>query len=439
MVLAALCDRKHYLRLGSLIPTQLFPPELRVVREAIDKYWAKDKRSPQLQRMVLPTFVRRLAGNKWTTLEPFLNDVLQVEVTDGVVLHVQDFVQQASLRNLVVHVAESLDRGTVDPERVLSAARSIAVSGYDDERIARHDTYTGGYKLYIETGCISTGLPTLDEALYGGIRPGELAIAIAPYNKGKTAWLVHQGAEAALAGVSVLHISKEIPEWQVMLRYDQHLANMTMVEIMEHEREARKLVVSKLKKTGGSFQVLDYSHKLLSPTQVEELVERHKPGLLILDYADLLSVGSDEGLRFELRRIYEELRRIARATQTPIWTASQATREASKTGIFTGSDVAEDISKMNTCDAAICLQQTEAQSMAQEMRIVLDKTRLPKPGAVRSVRVVCDFDHQSFREREVEIDVTPVESPATPRTRYAVASTPRRPRAHVNGNGSYLG
>ena len=100
--------------------------------------------------------------------------------------------------------------------------------------------------------------------------------------------------------------------------------------------------------------------------------------------------------RFDLGMVYRELRRVASAGHLPIWTASQATREASRTGLFRGSDIAEDISKLHTADIAICLNQTDSQKDDERMTLVLDKSRisLGMPDLVVSM----DFQTMTMKE-----------------------------------------
>ena len=53
-----------------------------------------------------------------------------------------------------------------------------------------------------------------------------------------------------------------------------------------------------------------------------------KPGLIIIDYADIMrSTRQYDSLRHELKLIYEELRNLAMELGIPVWTASQANRE----------------------------------------------------------------------------------------------------------------
>ena len=58
------------------------------------------------------------------------------------------------------------------------------------------------------------------------------------------------------------------------------------------------------------------------------------PSLIIIDYADIMrSSRRFDSLRHELKLIYEELRNLAMDLNVPIWTASQANRDAANADV----------------------------------------------------------------------------------------------------------
>jgi replicative DNA helicase len=301
------------------------------------------------------------------------------------------FVEKEGQRRWALEILEDSDRGkTVKVERTLNRLRNLSSCFGPKIRGHEFSKDTPDYGHHLNATRVSTGMGQVDYALHGGLGGGDLGVLLAPWGAGKTTALVHLGAGAAQSGKRVLHVSLEIPAWQVDCRYIQRLGNITLDEVMRD----RKRVASIKSKLKGEVVIRDYSHQRITPEFIEGMVQDDDKGydLILVDYAALCrSTRNIEGRRFEIGDIFTELRRVASSCNVPIWTAHQATREASKSGDITGNDVSEDISVSQTCDVLICIMKN---------KWLIDKTRLPREGAERLIRVESDFDHQSYKEVE---------------------------------------
>jgi len=105
-----------------------------------------------------------------------------------------------------------------------------------------------------------------------------------------------------------------------------------------------------------------------------EMSQRIVPDLLLVDYADLMSVGTRD-YRHELSTLYKDLRGLAVERNIAVATASQANRESSGKKFITGRGVAEDFSKIATADVVITYNRTEAEMRLGTARLYVDKGR----------------------------------------------------------------
>jgi hypothetical protein len=390
----------------------VLPPELKEVRLAIDDYWSQRKAKVTPDDIVphnsLRVIVRRRMGpSKWgafaTLFEQFLLLPIDLDpATERAAGHIFS-------RDLLGHLANGILRdnsnggGTNIPE-IIQYLRKVSSSFNGDRKELTYLEADQDYWSSVYDGRVSSGFPGLDLALGGGLGGGELGVVIGPPGGGKTTLLINIGAVSVLAGLKVLHLSMELNKVQVLMRYDMRFSGETKESLQanpKYIKAARKASVV----NGGGLTILDMSHSVVTPSLLESILEsQDKVDMVLVDYADLMrsdrylhgTGGSDIGRRFELGEIYRDLRRLAAALEIPVWTASQANREASKKGIYTSLDIGEDISKMHTADVGICMLQTDQMEAENRMVLLLDKTRMGKSNLNIPVRV--NFETATFWE-----------------------------------------
>lgn len=248
-----------------------------------------------------------------------------------------------------------------------------------------------------QTGRVPVGVGRVDDALDGGLGPGELGILIAPSGGGKTAVLLHLACEAILKGKRVLHITLEIRTIKVAERVTMKISGKTKEEIRLDPEIVKQSMQTVLEAQGGLL-IHDLSHEHVSMRRLEGVIARQVPlDLVLVDYADLLGRASrSEDRRAALGDIYRELRRLASAYNVPIWTASQGNRFTMGAEDFGKEHVAEDISKIHTGDVVICLIQTPDEKEDGIMRMKVDKTRESAWNPVVTVRM--DYNRMTLTD-----------------------------------------
>jgi hypothetical protein len=173
---------------------------------------------------------------------------------------------------------------------------------------------------------------------------------------------------------------------------------------IEHlARNKDKLLAKKdeLKKFQGLLFVKQFPPRVCKTTTIASYLDQLRnegvrPGLLVVDYGDLLAAPRRyDQVRHELTAIFEDLRRVAVEFQIPVWTATQANRQSIGQYNVTEKHVAEAYSKVMTCDVLLSLNQTVQEEQAGRMRIKLLKVRDAKKGLM--FPVVTDFANARFR------------------------------------------
>jgi replicative DNA helicase len=159
---------------------------------------------------------------------------------------------------------------------------------------------------------ITTGWKKMDEITGGGGGRGEIGVVIAPTGVGKSMVLVHLGAEAVKAGMTVVHYTLELKDTVIASRYDSCITGIPLNELMDRKEEIREY----LRDIDGTLIVKEYPTKTATTNTIRAHLQKLKqqdiiPDMIIVDYADLLkTLSARSEKREELESIYEELRAI---------------------------------------------------------------------------------------------------------------------------------
>jgi len=403
LVLAGLRDPVLHALIGGRVQAELFPPEMRLIKEAIDHLQEGRKNGKVLPLEALRLHLSRNRPN------PALREVLQrlaqtrVPEEPVVLRGLKGVIQREGSRVLAEEILSQVELGQeeVNPETYRERLDQLCFDFEHDRGsyLALSKAPTS-YHSVIEAGRISTGLPTVDGSLGGGLGMGEVGIIVSPPGGGKTAWLAHQGIQALLLGKHVVHISLEIHRLMVLERYDQALAGCHWNALRKHPgrvRQARKRVFD----AGGSLDIYDLTDEAVGTgylrSMLKKLDRRSSIDMVILDYVGLMARDRHPDQRFgELGNLVRKLRMIASKIGVPLWTAAQANREAILREQWGREMIAEDITLLHASDAVLCFNQTLVEKEARRGRILLEKTRRSSSNPL--VNVAVDFDCMKFWE-----------------------------------------
>lgn len=348
---------------------------------------------------------------KATAYTRVLDNLRQVKDSvnrDYVVSSLQKFVRQANIKRAILQAVEEIDAGRVDAaEVVLQQGLQNQVTSFDvgtflsdPSRALRFLDQTSEF--------IHTGIAPLDEREIGP-RPQELFLVIAPPKRGKSWAMVHFGKMGLLQRKRVLHVTLEMGEERVSMRYLQALFAIS-------KREARVRFPELQLDAAGVFQGINYSeidrrtlkdhdirqhltselervlaHKVpliikrfptgaltipMLKAYLDSLERFHKfvPDMLIIDYPDLMQLDPNN-IRNSTGQVYKDLRGLAVERSIALVAASQGNRQSSDAKLITDSMVAEDFSKIATADNVVTYNQTNEEREAMLARLYVSNGR----------------------------------------------------------------
>jgi hypothetical protein len=150
-------------------------------------------------------------------------------------------------------------------------------------------------------------------------------------------------------------------------------------------------IYEEIKDIEGKLIVKEYPTKSASTNTIRNhlsrLVKRGiTPGLVIVDYADLLKpVVVRKEKREELGSIYEELRALSTEFQCPIWTASQTNRSGLSAEVITMEQISEAFNKCFVADFILSVSRTIEDKQNNQGKIFIAKNRNGPDGMIYDI------------------------------------------------------
>jgi hypothetical protein len=361
-------------------------------------YYGKYKTFPSFSNIVTIIKDDLVVGNDIILREQIINFLTQVKTNPNLsdVAFVKDktldFCKRQAIKNALEQAVSLIDNDKFESVvGIVKKAASIGIPQtqghcFFDELEARFEK--------INRNVIGTGLQILDQKsiLNGGLGRGEIGIVVATPGVGKSHFLISVGAEAIKNGKNVLHYTFELTEHAIGLRYDSNICNIDISDIHERKDE----VINTYKEGKGKFGKLiikEYPTGSCSVAMIKNHIEKLSlkgfiPNLIVIDYADIMrSSRTFDSLRHELKLVYEELRNLAMEMNCPIWTASQANREASSSDIIGLENMSESYGKAMVADFVISLSRKPEEKSSGLARFYIAKNRAGVTGNIFPVKI----------------------------------------------------
>lgn len=216
-----------------------------------------------------------------------------------------------------------------------------------------------------------TYLPTLDRYLGGGLGVGELGVLAAPPGRGKSTGLINFGRGALYhftksgANKTVIHISNELKEQDLVLKYVSCITGIRMQDIIKGDLTHQDILQSQGVLHHNSVRIKYFSPGSIDVSDIRgyisflEAQEGITPGLLIVDYADRLSKDGKLDRDYAMMgMIYDQLIQLGDEYKIPVWTASQIRRENFREPIIGLDGLSDSWLKNANADVVITLNQT---------------------------------------------------------------------------------
>jgi replicative DNA helicase len=365
-------DAESYVRVQNIYNPDNFDRSLRDVAQFIKDHAEKYKTLPSREQIKTISNVSLKEVGELTTghYEWFLDEF-------------EKFTRKQELERAILKSADLIEKGNYDPvEKLIKDAVQISLTKdmgtdyFDDPRNRL-------MKIKSNNGQVSTGWPTMDQKLFGGMNRGELNIFAGGSGSGKSLFMQNIALNWLTAGLNGVFLTLELSEELTAMRMDAMAANMSTKEIFK-ELDTLEMKIKMLGKKSGKLRI-KYMPAQSNINNVRaylkelEIQTGTKTDFIMVDYLDLLmpvsAKVSPSDLFVKDKYVSEELRNLAREFNILMITASQLNRSAVEEVEFDHSHISGGISKINTADNVFGIFTSRTMRERGRYQIQLMKTR----------------------------------------------------------------
>lgn len=247
---------------------------------------------------------------------------------------------------------------------------------------------------------LSTGIPELDELLYGGLKNKQMGLVVGGSGRGKSIFLEWLARVGILLGQQVVYYTLELSDEDIAERFDSLFCHIKPQELKSlnskvytemhkfHERFGNNLIIKEYPEDEASINTIKAHYKQLAAIGVQ-------PGLVIIDYIDLMKPHRTyHDVNQEQISIAKACRGMTKQFNTRVWSALQLNRGGMVQETPDEGGLAGSVGRLYTTDVLIMMAATPAEREDNIMRLFIKKNR--NGPAERTVKIATDFAHMRF-------------------------------------------
>lgn len=318
-----------------------------------------------------------------------------------------DFAKSVAMRDAINKLMDVYQKGTDYEKAVNIIDDALSVGAGANLGMSLMDSIDALPKLLKDTydpdNLFVSNLPTLDDAFGGGMAKGELYVFCGAPGRGKSKFLSYLAFQAMFQKKPVVYFTFEWSEKEVLANIVSVATAMTMKDLMDEKQiEKYKQKIAKLKMFAPNVRTVYHSNKTVSANHLRTYLtklyslENFKPGLIIIDYADLMlpnkqTKRSADSTYEEMGTIFYDLKALADQFDCPVVTGSQLGKSAWNTSgdeVASQDMLADSSRKAHVAYGIVTLNQTREESDLKKMRLYVAKARRGKTNTT----VYVDFD-----------------------------------------------
>ncbi len=288
-------------------------------------------------------------------------DNVKIALLNAHIKKVKDKLAVALLNNDAKEEAALMDQ--LKDLRTLDTVEALDRLGLEEYPIESVDELI--LKAYDNTNIMKVYPKSLGDRIGGGLKPGHHAVIFARPNMGKSMLAVTMGCGFANGGWKVLVLGNEEPAGDYWLRFIQALSGKTKGEVLGNYHESKTLALKR-----GLNNITIVSAAPGTKRQVDGLMDKYKPNVLIIDQLRNLDVGKAESRTNQLEAAAIYARNTAIRYHCAVISITQAGDSATGKQILDMNDI--DGSKTGipaTADLMIGIG-ADAQAEAEGYRII---------------------------------------------------------------------
>jgi replicative DNA helicase len=314
------------------------------------------------------TFLR---DDRKTEILYCLMSVLKTPPTDGEYVKdkVVEFGKAMAIKMAMVRGVEYLKERQYDQIiSEISAAGAVGSAQGNDGvfLVSEFEEKVANWDFTLSSRKIPTLFPTLDDLIRGGAHGGTLNAVAAPAKRGKSTFLLNVGFAALTQGYKVAHFTGELQESFIVEKYGARMTGIASQHVMSQKDKFRAEVgVLERKKTDvlikyfpQGWRARDFDNFLTRIANTRGFI----PDVIIIDYDKQIGTDGryDDNSYSKGEEIYTALKNLAMERDVPIWTASQANREAVKGETFGEEKVSDSFAKAMLCDLMLTISKPQS-------------------------------------------------------------------------------
>jgi len=384
-------DAQSYVRVQNIYNPENFDRSLRDVAKFIKQHTDDHKAMPTAEQ------VKAVTGVELKSVPDLTEDHYSWFLTEF-----EGFTKRNELERAILKAADMLEKGEYDPVEKLikdavqiSLTKDLGTEYFEDPRARL-------MAIKSNNGQVSTGWPTLDKRLFGGMNRGELNIFAGGSGSGKSLFMQNISINWATQGLNGVYLSLELSEGLCAMRMDSMVANVSTKEVFK-DLDTIEMKVKMTGKKSGSLRI-KYMPAQSNVNQIRSYLKElqiqtgKKLDFIMVDYLDLVmpvsAKVSPNDLFVKDKYVSEELRNLAKELNILMITASQLNRGAVEEIEFDHSHIAGGLSKINTADNVFGIFTSRAMRERGRYQLQLMKTR---SSSGVGMKVDLEYDLETLR------------------------------------------
>jgi hypothetical protein len=348
----------------------------RIIFDFFDRYsGAPSKQSLIAKTEIMFTKLEGEAEHRDSYMETIAEIYLPVSDTDRkfIIENIDEMVGKSLFVRGYMDAIESTN-DTADKRReaaeALVRAAEFTAGGKDDTRCTSLALFDRGIHIAERTAPVPTGFKTVDYELDGGLRRGEMGILCGPTGRGKTMILVQLAVNALLRGYSFFFITMEMSMEEIMCRIDACISGVPYHTIKK-DKEANYKIRGTMEAFASEYpkfkqcRVMFREYQETTIPETKTLIQRtyqneELPDLILHDYLDRAkATKSYDRLYDDLGLIYAQGSSMCKSLDRPMWTATQANRQAETAKVVGLEHQADSYTKARIADTLYTINQTK--------------------------------------------------------------------------------
>lgn len=342
-VLAAILRSKEaYNAIAGLVVEGTFTEQASVIWKAASRYYSRDGAAQSCDYEVVGgDIARSLKSPKHReTFAEILRDLQGLEVSPANIAH--DFLavrREAAGAKLASALVMNKEADEIEP-LLEEYGKTVQVCINELEPDSSTEILQGLplseiTKTYSEGELIKLLPDALNRRLDGGLLRGHHVVIFARPEIGKTLFLINAVAGFLAQGLVVLYVGNEDPLADIVLRVVSRLANRNKFEVLADPSGAEEIA-----RDNGYDNLILAGLCPGTPREIEALVEKYKPDVLIIDQLRNITVANREGnYTQQLEKAATAARNIAKRFGVLVLSVTQAGDSASGKGVLEMGDV----------------------------------------------------------------------------------------------------